>query len=254
MIFIDSGEPKTVLEAFDEMGVPYVTAEIRFYHCEDCKKVEFRHIEECPNCGSKNITSERAGDFTNDKRTFLVERKGKDFVPSMLNKSLHEQCAKMARNFKGTKVVALDGFITVIAEDPINKKIKAWINSMRVEITLYGIHMWQCDDIYQIIEELVRLDKKCGETPQIHEKIDDKYVGWSDKKKIVCKLLDVSGKKADLLLKTFKTPWNIFMAIISSEIKYTRTGNPKGVTGPFEYIKGFGPKFIQKNKELLLNE
>jgi len=252
---IDSGEKQYVFDAFEELGVPYIKAEIKFYHCKACKKVDFKPFEECPNCGGRQIISERAGDYTNTNRTFLVEKKKpQDFVASMLDKSLHDQAAKMARYFEGWKFLFLEGFISVMADDPHNKNLRGWIKSMRVTLRQYDICMWQIDDIYEVVRELERLDKKCGEAPQIHETLDDKYTGWSDQKKIICKLLDVSNKKADTLLEIFNSPWEIFKAIIESGVLYTRTGNLKGVIGAFENVKGFGPKFIQKNKEMLLNE
>jgi len=254
VIVIDSGEPEHVFEAFDEKGIPYIKAEIRFYFCENCGKVYTANPEICDECGETRITSERVGDFTNTNRTFLVERKTPaDFVSSMLDKSLHSQAARMAKYFAGWKFVFLEGFISVMVDDPHNTNISNWIRSMRVTLRQYDVCMWQMDDIYMLIYELRRLDEKCGETPQIHEKIDDKYSGWSNAKKIVCKLIDVSDKKADILLEKFKTPWNIFQAIGKSDILYTKSGKPKlDVDSPFYNLKGFGVKFVLKNRELLL--
>jgi len=255
MIVIDSREPSEVFEAFEEKGVPYIKAALNFYSCKECKKVDFVKFEVCPECGSKDIMVEDAGDFTNTTRSFLVERKTEgDFIGSMLDKSLQQQAARMAKYFGGWKFVFLEGFITVMVDNPYNQKIRPWIKSMRVYLRQFDICMWQMDDIYMLIDELVRLDKNAGEDPKVYDKVDDKYSGWSDSKKIVCKLVDVSDKKADVLLEEFKTPWDIFNAIMSSKILYTRTGNPKGVSGPLAKVKGFGHKFVTKNQDMLLNK
>ena len=37
-------------------------------------------------------------------------------------------------------------------------------------------------------------------------------------------------------------------------ILYTRTNNPKDIEGPLKEMKGFGWKFIEKNKELLFGK
>jgi len=252
MIVIDSAEPPSVFEAFEEKGIPYIKTEIRFYYCENCQKVYISPKEICEDCGSKNILSDRCGDFTNTSRSFLVERKTEgDFVASMLDKSLHSQAARMAKYFAGWKILLLQGFISVMVDNPHNKSIKNWIRSMRVTLRMYDVCMWQCDDLDMLIYELVRLDSKAGEKPQVFDKIDDKYTGWTDSKKIVCKLLDVSDKKADVLLDEFKSPIKIFDAILDTKVVYTKTGNPRGVSGPLESIKGFGPKFVLKNQRLL---
>ena len=250
MIVIDSGEPEMVTNAFEEKGIPYIQTEIKFWHCKNCKKV-FTKETKC--CGE--VKKDRVADFTNTQRSFIVERKTElDFVGSVLDYSLHDQARRMAMYFEGPKFVFLEGFISVMLDNPRLRKIKPWLKSMRVELSLYNVYMWQMDDIYMLIDELVRLDENCGKDPKLHPKIDDKYSGWSDQKKIVCKLVNISDKKADVLLEHFGSPIRVFNAILNSDVIYTRTGNPKGVIGPLENIKGFSHKFIINNKKLLLNE
>ena len=183
---------------------------------------------------------------------WCVERKSlSDCVGSMVNHRIFAEATNMAKFFKGQKFLFLEGFISVMAEDPQNEAIKPWIKSLRSTLMQYGVVMWQMDDLDMLVYELVELDKKCGKDPQIYETIDDKYRGWNDGKKMVCKLMDVSDKKADVLIDYFGSPMNIFQAILDSEIEYTRTGNPKGIIGPIRELKGFSYKFIAKNKELL---
>ncbi len=58
-------------------------------------------------------------------------------------------------------------------------------------------------------------------------------------------------KKVKALSTEFSSPADIFAAIQTSEILYTRTGNPKGITGPFAPIKLFHHEFIRQNQTLL---
>jgi len=60
-----------------------------------------------------------------------------------------------------------------------------------------------------------------------------------------------TDKKAKILLDYFKTPYNVLHAIIQSEIIYSKSGKPKGISGNLEELKGFGHKFLKFNKELL---
>ena len=64
-------------------------------------------------------------------------------------------------------------------------------------------------------------------------------------------LIDIGSKKAKLLIDSYKTPYNVLKAIRRTEITYTKTGNPKGITGPLAELKGFGWKFVEKNKKIL---
>ena len=63
-------------------------------------------------------------------------------------------------------------------------------------------------------------------------------------------LVDIGVTKATLLIDKFRTPDKVFKAIKNAEIIYTRTGNPKGIEGSLSEIKGFGWKFVQKNKAI----
>nr|QEE16299.1 hypothetical protein DSAG12_02129 [Candidatus Prometheoarchaeum syntrophicum] len=66
-------------------------------------------------------------------------------------------------------------------------------------------------------------------------------------------LCQVSEKKARILLDHFKTPYNVLQAITETTITYTKTGNPKGISGRLAELKGFGHKFLKMNQELLEN-
>ena len=64
-----------------------------------------------------------------------------------------------------------------------------------------------------------------------------------------------SEEQAKVLLESFDNiPLNIIEAISDSKVIFTRTGNPKGVEGPFSNIKGFSSKYIMENKKLLSEE
>ena len=229
--------------------------QIRIYYCEGCGKIYGMSTDLTHCLCETEISSFRVGDFMDSDHRWVVERKTTgDFANSTRDSSLHVQAKNMAMFFKGHKYVFLEGFISVMVDDPRNTPIKGWLKSMRSTLAQYGISMWQMDDLDMLIYEVVELDKKCDVMPQIYDVIDDKFTGWSQQKRIICKLLDVSGKKADILLDALKTPYNIFEAIVMSEVTYTRTGNPKGVTGAFQFIKGFNHKFITKNKAMLLSE
>jgi ERCC4-type nuclease len=67
-------------------------------------------------------------------------------------------------------------------------------------------------------------------------------------------LFKVGPTKASQLIEEFKCPINFFTELLNTEILYTKTGNPKGITGKLADVKGFGWKFVQDNKKLLLNE
>ena len=62
--------------------------------------------------------------------------------------------------------------------------------------------------------------------------------------------LQVSTKKAADLLAHFHTPRQVIEALLASSIKVTKA-HKKKLVGPFAQIKGYGVKFVEKNRELL---
>lgn len=253
MIIVDSGEKSDDLFfALNESGYKYRKERINFCHCQKCGTVYLEKPDTC-ECGSSNLVVEDVADFTNDERTFIAERKSEnDLWGSMVDKSLYEQFEKMAKYFKGVKVLLLEGFLSnVVLEHPTKRN---WIESIPATAMQYGISFLQCDDAIGLVEQVHWLDKKSGKTPKTYMKIDDKYKGMDDQLKLLCKLIDIGEKKGKVLLDYFRSPITVFNAILNTEIIYTSGGNPKGLVGPFSHLKGFGTKFIEKNKHLLTNE
>ncbi len=65
-------------------------------------------------------------------------------------------------------------------------------------------------------------------------------------------LYNTGQKKGEILLDTFNNnPKEVIDSILQTEVLYTKTGNPKGLTGPMSKIEGFGPKYVLKNQGLL---
>ncbi|MHA1215199.1 MAG: ERCC4 domain-containing protein [Candidatus Hodarchaeales archaeon] len=65
-------------------------------------------------------------------------------------------------------------------------------------------------------------------------------------------LQNTGQKKAEILLNKFdESPLKVIKAIVKSKVIYTKTGNPKGIEGPFKGLEGFGPKYLLENQKLL---
>ena len=67
---------------------------------------------------------------------------------------------------------------------------------------------------------------------------------------------NVGPTKAESLLDEFKTPIKFITALLNTEVTYTKTGKPKGIENGLAdaEIKGFGWKFVEDNKKLMLVE
>lgn len=132
IIVIDIAEKPYVFKTFDNLGIPYEKEEIRIP--KKCEKTPLRFKDgelictdkvtaqvvldlepdkltkdtlSCESCDHKSL---RIGDFTNDKKSFIVERKRvDDFYSSMVDGRLYEQARKMYAWMDGLKIIILEG-------------------------------------------------------------------------------------------------------------------------------------------------
>ena len=131
MIVIDCAEKPNVFKTFDKLKIPYKKEEIRIPKACDkipirtsegelicVKKTDYQQIKKqlpmpddisCVNCPFK---SEKVGDFTNEAKSFIIERKRvDDYYMSMADGRLYEQARKMYKwiEDRGIAVVILEG-------------------------------------------------------------------------------------------------------------------------------------------------
>jgi len=140
MIIIDIHEPQEVFDAFDIAGIHFETASLI------------------------------VGDFTNDKGTFIAERKGfNDFWASMIDRRIYEQTAEMYAQYKANRYVFVEvGSLAELSIDH-NENIN-WIYS------LFGvIENWECKfreyiDLEDLARKLDALDKQLGKEKKLREK------------------------------------------------------------------------------------
>ncbi len=64
-------------------------------------------------------------------------------------------------------------------------------------------------------------------------------------------LYHVSEKSAIKLLNAFGSVNGVLDAIQETSLIYSKSGNVKGITGPLAKMKGFGVKFVVKNRALI---
>ncbi len=178
----------------------------------------------------------------------IVERKtGNDFIQSLYDKRLFDQAHRMIEEY--------DNVIFILEELDVDPEIRK---------NIYGALA------YLVVRRGITVIPSTGKVATAHiierlaswvqeEHIDPivmrggpKRLTLREKQEYLIQGFDGVGlKTAKLLLDNLGTPKNIVKAISGSKIIYTKTGNPKGITGKLDGIKGIGIKFVERNKELL---
>lgn len=160
MILIDAAEPTYVLKTFDELGFPYRREEL---------SIEY------------NGEKIRVGDFTNDKQTFIAERKRiDDLWKSLCDYRIYTQLDKLDECFDGNKYLIIEGyqwFADSVFDD--FEEDMMLMNAMSPLQRLSELHKSKENWIYSVIEECVCRNIAPIQTWDVIETA--KWVHWIDK-------------------------------------------------------------------------
>ena len=182
-----------------------------------------------------------------------IERKeGADFISSIMDNRLFEQLLRLKDTYP-YPILILEGLNDKVIERTGMKisSIYGALSFISYKLGISVIPTRHLADTAIVIERIAYREQVKDNMP-ILARSAPKSMGKTERRIYLIEgLVDIGPKKAMLLIKTYKTPYNVLKAIRHTEIIYTKTGNPKGITGPLAELKGFGWKFVEKNKKIL---
>ncbi len=181
-----------------------------------------------------NFNGIQAGDFTNDNREFLVERKKDlDYMSSVLSDRLFYQWAKMAECFKGPKycVFVGDWNALLAASAKMSENMYWKVRLSRIRASAYGITWLNLSRDEDLAFFIIDLDSHIKENNNFEGFSNYTYVKPTDDKRIVA-LAVILGKEATKnLFKEYKSIRNIFNTLIEDPKdilkKVDKLGNTK---------------------------
>lgn len=185
-----------------------------------------------------------------------IERKeGTDFITSIMDNRLFEQLLRLQETYP-SPVLILEGFNDDVFENTGMKisSIYGALSYVSYKMGISIIPTRHLEDTAIVIERIAYREQVKDDAPLLSRKAPKGMSKEERRKFIIEGLIDIGPKKADMLIERFRTPFRVFEAIKFTEITYTRTGNPKGLKGPLSDIKGFGVKFVKKNKKVLFDK
>jgi len=185
-----------------------------------------------------------------------IERKeGFDFVSSIMDNRLFEQLIRLKDTYL-MPILILEGL-----NDKVFKKVGMKISSIygalafiSYKLGISVIPTRNLEETAITIERIAYREQVKNDMPLLSRKAPKGMTIEDRRIYIIEGLVNIGPKKAMLLIEKFRTPYNVVKAIKKTNITFTRTGNPKGIEGPLEGLTGFGWKFVQKNKEMLLSK
>ena len=185
-----------------------------------------------------------------------IERKtGPDFISSIMDNRLFEQLLRLKETYQNA-ILILEG----LDDKAINytgMKISSIYGALAVvsyKLNISVIPTRNLEDTAIVIERIAFREQVKDDMPILSRRAPKTMSEDERRIFIIEGLVDIGPKKAKQLIDKFRTPEKVFIAIKNTKIIYTRTGNPKGVEGPLAQLKGFGWKFVEKNKIIIFGE
>ena len=213
------------------------------------------YFESLP-CHLRILTMD-VGDYVVSAEIGIERKRGDDFTASLLDNRLFGQLKNLKEIFP-TPILILEDF--KLAFNRSAMKPSSIYGALVYLAYKMGISVIPSDNeegTAQIIWGIARTCQLTGSfPPDSLEELrypSSKEISREDQIYLLEGLQDVGEKRAEILLRTFHTPEDVFTAINYSEICFTTGGNPKGIEGPLQVISGLGPKFLQTNQPLIRN-
>ena len=219
---------------------------------DERERHEIRSVFETIPCQLQIETLDIA-DYVISKDIAIERKRGDDLVASICDNRFFSQLEKLKKCYKKP---------LIILENP--KKMferKGVYEASIYGAILYAIYKMKialfptrdAKETAETIWSFAKFVQKSEQFEYVSIKIEQEKISVDSQLFFLEGLFQVSEKKAKILLDHFKTPFNVLQGIIRTEITYTKSGKPKGISGDLSELKGFGHKFLKVNKELLEN-
>lgn len=194
-------------------------------------------------------------DIVISKKVACERKEGFDFVASIMDNRLFEQLLRLKESYENP-ILILEGLNDEVFENTGMKisSIYGALAFISYKMGIAVIPTRNLEDTAIVIERIAYREQIKDDMPLLSRRAP-KGMSVEDRRTFIVEgFVDIGPKKAKTLIKKFQTPYKVFKAIKKTEIMYTRTGNPKGIAGPLNELKGFSWKFVQKNKEILFGK
>jgi Fanconi anemia group M protein len=194
-------------------------------------------------------------DIIVSKNVAIERKEGGDFVASIMDNRLFDQLLRLKETYPNP-VLILEGLNNEVFENTgMNiKSIYGALAFISYKLGIAVIPTRHLEDTAIVVERIAYREQIKDEMPVLSRSAPKNMDTFERRCFVLEGLLDIGPTKAKQLIERFETPFRVFEAIKFTKILYTSTGNPKGIQGPLDTLRGFGPKFVRKNKKLILGK
>lgn len=192
------------------------------------------------------------GDYILSDKVIVERKRGDDYVGSLCNNShLFEQLLRL-KDIVDSPILIIENL--GLAFNRPNMKVSSIYGSMAYIAYKMGIPIIPTRDLKETAILLMRIAyrEQVEDNAPVIVRSAPKGMSEEERRMFLLEGLFGTGPKLSrLLIEKFTTPDNVFSVIKQTKLLFTRTGNPKGIEGPLNEVKGIGFKWVQENKKLI---
>lgn len=191
------------------------------------------------------------GDFVCSGAVVLERKRGMDLVGSIQDNRLFDQMSRLKDAYE-TPVLVLEDFPSIFDLTGMSRSsIYGALAYVGYKMHVPVIPTRDERDTALLVKRIAIREQVEDRVPVI-ARVAPRNMSVEDRRGFILEGLANTGpRRAEQLLEAFETPAGVFRAIKASRVVYTRTGNPKGITGPLKEIRGIGVKWLQANQDLI---
>lgn len=200
-----------------------------------------------------------AGDYLVSSRVCIERKRGDDFYKSLFSGSnktnLFDELIRLSDSVE-TPILVIEDFKRLFRRKPDERIVSSLYGSMASIVSSMNISMVPTrnkDDTALFLYRIAKQQQQPSENRGIARRVPKRMTMKQRQAFFLEGLFQIGLKKSQMILDEFDSPLKFFTALLNTEIIYTKTGNPKGISGELKKIKGFGWKFVKNNKDLLLS-
>jgi Fanconi anemia group M protein len=178
-------------------------------------------------------------------------RPSHDFVASLKDNRLFEQCQNMRDNYERS-ILVIQEYNKLFSDKSVEPS--SIYGSMVSVSSKFGIHIIPTEDTPRTVDVLIKLeeyDNVDGYSKPINRHPKAKSI-YEEQIYFISGLLDVGFTKSVRLLTALGTPTKIIESINSSHFVDPIRGKNKKLVSELLSVGGFGIEFVNKNKKLLI--
>ena len=231
------------MQSTSKTQIPNSTKLLPLIIMDERERGEIRSVFETIPCKLRIETLDIA-DYIISKEIAVERKRGDDLVASICDNRFFSQLEKLRKFYKKP---------LIILENP--KKMfdrKGVYEASIYGAIIYAIYKMKialfptrnAKETAETIWSFAKFVQKSEPFEFIPIKVEQEKISMNSQIFFLEGLLQVSEKKAKILLNHFKTPYKVLQAIIQTEITYTKSGKPNGISGDLGQLKRFGHKFL----------